>query len=105
MRIIKDPEDRKAEILDTSERLFTTKGYNRTTIIDILNEIGIAKGTFYYYFKSKEEVVDAIIMRIVDADVDAARKVMEDPDLSAIQKLFQILFAQKPHNGDMKKND
>jgi len=45
MRIIKDPEERKIEILDTAERLFTTKGYKQTTILDILNEIGIAKGT------------------------------------------------------------
>lgn len=98
MRIVKDPEERKSEILDTAEKLFTTKGYNQTTIMDILNEIGIAKGTFYYYFKSKEEVMDAIIMRFVDADVAAAKKIAERPELPAIQKMFQILFAQKPEN-------
>jgi len=103
MRIIKDPEERRAEILDTSERLFTTKGYNQTTILDILNEIGIAKGTFYYYFKSKEEVMDAIIMRIVGEDVAAAKKIADNPDLTAIQKLFKILFSQKPQNGGSKE--
>lgn len=102
MRIIKDPEERKTEILDAAERLFITKGYCQTTIIDILNEIGIAKGTFYYYFKSKEEVMDAIISRIVSADVAAARKIA-DTNLPAIQKLFQILFTQKPHSGGGKE--
>lgn len=103
MRTIKDPEERKAEILDTAEMLFTTKGYNQTTIIDILNEIGIAKGTFYYYFKSKEEVMDAIIMRIVNADVAAAKAIADNSDLTSIAKLFQILFAQKPKDGGGKE--
>jgi len=103
MRTLKDPEERKAEILDTAERLFTTKGYIQTTILDILNEIGIAKGTFYYYFKSKEEVMDAIIMRIVSADVAAAKKIADDTGLSALQKLFQILLAQKPQSGSGKE--
>jgi len=103
MRILKDPEERKAEILDTAERLFTTKGYSKTTIMDILNEIGIAKGTFYYYFKSKEEVLDAIILRIVSTDVAEAKKIADNPNLSAIQKLFEILFTQKPEEGGRKE--
>jgi len=58
--------------------------------LDILNEIGIAKGTFYYYFKSKEEVMDAIIMRIISADIAAAKEIADNPDLPAIQKMFQV---------------
>lgn len=102
MRIMKDPEERKSEIMDTAERLFVAKGYNQTTILDILNEIGIAKGTFYYYFKSKEEVMDAIIMRIISADVAAAKKIAEAPGVPAIEKLFQILFAVKTQSGSNK---
>lgn len=93
MRIIKDPEERKVEILDTAERLFTTKGYAQTTILDILNEIGIAKGTFYYYFKSKEEVMTSIISRIVDERVLIAKKIADDPQLPAIQKLLNIIVS------------
>lgn len=103
MRIIKEPQERRNEILDVAEMLFTTKGYAKTTIIDILNEIGIAKGTFYYYFKSKEEVMDAIIMRIVSTDVAAAKKIVSDPSIPTIDKLFQILIAQRPKNGDSKE--
>lgn len=103
MRILKDPEVRRAEILDTAERLFTTKGYGQTTIIDILNEIGIAKGTFYYYFKSKEEVMDAIITRIISADVAAAKRIAGDANTTAIDKLFKILFSQKPKSGGNKE--
>jgi len=55
MRIVKEYDERRNEIIDTAKKLFITKGYNKSSVNDILNEIGIAKGTFYYYFASKEE--------------------------------------------------
>lgn len=103
MRVIKDPEERKNEILDAAEMLFTSKGYAKTTINDILNEVGIAKGTFYYYFKSKEEVMDAIIMRVVNAEVAAAKEIAANPEISALHKLFQILMMQRPAKGGSKE--
>lgn len=50
MRIVKDGGERRKELLDTARRLFISKGYEKTSINDILKEVGIAKGTFYYYF-------------------------------------------------------
>ena len=44
--------------------LFETKGFDNTSTSDILNEIGIARGTLYYHFKSKEEIPDAMIIRM-----------------------------------------
>lgn len=103
MRRIKEPEVRKTELLDAAQKLFIEKGYAKTTVTDMLNVHGLSKGVFYYYFKSKEEVMDAIIMRIVSADVAAAKEIADNPDLPAIQKLFQILFAQKPKSGEGKE--
>lgn len=96
MRIIKEPEERKNEILDTAERLFETAGYEKTTVNNILNAIGIAKGTFYYYFKSKEEVLDAIVMRHIQRKARIAEDIAAQEGLNAAQKLSSILFAQKP---------
>lgn len=96
MRTIKDPEERRNEILDTAEQLFMSKGYDKTTIHDILNEIGIAKGTFYHYFKSKEEVLDAIVMRIVDGGVKTAKDIASDKSLTVHEKFLRIMLAQKP---------
>ena len=79
MRIVKEYEERRKEILETAERLFLTKGYTKTTVNDILKEIGIAKGTFYHYFKSKEEVMDEIIMRIIKEDVTKAKRIVPIP--------------------------
>ena len=81
MRIVKEYEERRKEILETAERLFLTKGYTKTTVNDILKEIGIAKGTFYHYFKSKEEVMDEIIMRIIKEDVTKAKRIVSNPDI------------------------
>ncbi len=103
MRIVKDPEERKSEILDTAEMLFCTKGYSKTTVNDILNEVGIAKGTFYYYFKSKEEVMDAIITRIIDNDINIAKKIALNPEIPVLEKFFQILMSQRPKVGYSKE--
>lgn len=96
MRITKKPEERRNEILDAAELLFTTKGYSKTTINDILQRVGIAKGTFYHYFQSKEEVMDAIVMRFIEVGVEAAKVIASNPNLTAHEKIFQILMAQQP---------
>lgn len=94
VRITKEREERRNEILDTAEKLFYTKGYTKTTINDILKEIGIAKGTFYYYFKSKEEVMHAIIHRIVDYDLAVAKRIARDPEFTVHDKLLRIMLSQ-----------
>ncbi|WP_107942846.1 TetR/AcrR family transcriptional regulator [Metasolibacillus fluoroglycofenilyticus] len=103
MRIVKEHEERRNEILNIAQALFVTKGFTKTTINDILQTIGIAKGTFYHYFKSKEEVLDAIIERIIQADVVKAQHIAANPALSAVDKLFAILLAQAPQQGDEKE--
>ncbi|MCU5518461.1 TetR family transcriptional regulator [Bacillus wiedmannii] len=103
MRTVKEYEERRKEILETAERLFLTKGYTKTTVNDILKEIGIAKGTFYHYFKSKEEVMDEIIMRIIKEDVTKAKRIVSNPDIPVLDKLFKILMEQSPKSGDVKE--
>jgi len=102
MRIVKEYEERRKEILETAERLFVTKGYTKTTVNDILKDIGIAKGTFYHYFKSKEEVMDEIIMRIIKEDVAKAKAIVSNPNIPVLEKLFRVLMAQSPKSGDVK---
>lgn len=94
MRRHKEPEVRKGELLDAAQKLFVEKGYSKTTVTDILNVHGLSKGVFYYYFKSKEEVMDAIIQRMVEAMVDHAKQIVADPDMTPPQKIFAILMGQ-----------
>jgi AcrR family transcriptional regulator len=64
MRVVKDALERKNEILDVAEEQFVTKGYDKTSTNDILDRVDIARGTLYYHFKSKENILNAIIERI-----------------------------------------
>lgn len=93
MRIIKEHNERQNEILDTAQRLFAKKGYEKCTVNDILNEIGIAKGTFYHYFKSKEEVLNGIIDRAAKQMLERAQAAAQNPSLSSQEKLLRIFLA------------
>lgn len=94
MRMIKKPAERKVEILDAAETLFATKGYAKTSVADILDAVGIAKGTFYYHFKSKEEVMDSVVMRFVEVGVKSAQSIAKNPKLSATEKLFRLITSE-----------
>lgn len=95
MRITKEYDDRRNEILDTAERLFTIKGYEKCTVNDILSEVNIAKGTFYYYFKSKEEVLNNIVSRYKDIVVKKAKEVISNNNLSLEEKLMHLFLSMK----------
>lgn len=95
MKTSKDYNERRNEILDEAAKLFATKGYDRSTVKDILNAVGIAKGTFYYYFKSKEEVADAIIDRIGEMIHKQVKEVAANPDLSPSMKLMQTFLSMR----------
>lgn len=60
MRIRSNPSERRKELLDISMDLFCSHGYTQTTVQDICKKAGIAKGTFFYYFPTKEDVLREI---------------------------------------------
>jgi len=96
MKEIKDGEVRRREILLAARTLFVTKGYDKTSINDILKVVDIAKGTFYYYFKSKEEVLKTIIMDIVDEGARKARDILNNQTTPIITRIVMAMMAQKP---------
>ena len=98
MRIVKEPEVRKNEILDAAEKLFTVKGFEKATVQDILDAAGIAKGTFYYYFKSKEDALDAIIKRRINEFTARVKTIAANPELTPAAKLLSAIMALKPQN-------
>lgn len=62
-RIRKDPEVRQTELMDAALELFCSVGYEKTMVVDIVKKAGVAKGTFFYYFPTKEAVLEAICTR------------------------------------------
>ncbi len=93
MRIVKDYDDRRNQILDVSEELFYSKGYEKCTINDILKEVKIAKGTFYYYFKSKEEVLDAVVARYTDLVISRTSEILSIENINPVEKLMRAFLA------------
>ncbi len=93
MRVVKEAEERKNEILDVAERLFGTKGFDNTSTSDILNEIGIARGTLYYHFKSKEEILDAMITRMTERLAGKAKMIAARKDVDVLQRFTMMILA------------
>ena len=99
MRVSKKHDVRLNEILDVSENLFTTKGYEKTTVNDILDGVQIGKGTFYHYFKSKEDVMYAVITRMANIAKTFSQEIADMQGLSANEKI-QKVFADQPGRND-----
>ena len=65
-RVLKSPEDRRQEILDAAQRVFSERGVSKVTVADIADAAGVAKGTVYLYFGSKEHLLLALRDRFTD---------------------------------------
>ncbi|MCX6668777.1 MAG: TetR/AcrR family transcriptional regulator [Methanothrix sp.] len=86
-RITKDPEERRQELIDAAERLFMEKGYEQTAVSDIVREVQVAHGTFYYYFPSKEDILEAVIEKNIAELESNVREIMQQRDLATAFKL------------------
>ena len=86
-RIVKDPEERKKELIDIAEQLFITNGYDQTAVSDIVKEVNLSQGAFYYYFESKEDILVAILEKNVAVMEIALRQTAERTDLDEAVKL------------------
>lgn len=91
MRVVKEAAERRNEILDVAEELFVSKGYDNTSTNDIIDRVGIARGTLYYHFRSKEDILNAIIQRINDSLVAKARAAASETSVPVIDRLMMTI--------------
>lgn len=92
---------KRNEILDAALRLIGTLGYEQMTIKDLLDELGISRGALYHYFDTKQSVLEALVDRMSAQAIQALRPIVEDPELSAIDKLrryFEVSGQVKDRN-------
>ena len=75
--------------------LFSKNGYDQTTVNAIIEKLGVSKGTFYHYFTSKEDILNAVAERMTREGLKAVRPVLEDETLPAIDKLNQFIKAAR----------
>ena len=98
MRVVKTAKERRDEILNVAERLFALKGFDYTSITDIQNEVGIARGTLYYHFKSKEDILDGIISRITTDLVGKAKAIAAQKEIPVLNRLTIMMRALNVNN-------
>lgn len=100
----KPQQDRKQEFLATALELFYEKGYEKTTINDIINKVGVSKGAFYHYFDSKEEVIETISTDYAEKLAKIVIQVLDRKDLNALEKLNLLIDKGQKMKNKEKEN-
>ena len=93
MRVVKSAQERKNEILDVAEQLFAEKGFDNASTNDIINRIGIARGTLYHHFSSKEEILDAIVERMTRQGIARAADIVTKKEVPIFERLTLAIMA------------
>lgn len=90
---MKKAEVTRRTILEKSYELIYTKGYQTTSIDDILATTQVTKGAFYYHFKNKDEMGVAIINEILKpSELKSTRLFVQATELDALEKLYKIVY-------------
>ena len=92
---MKKGEKRKQELLQVAYRMFISRGYENTSVDEIIAEAGIAKGTFYYYFETKEQLLEEVIGMMIDLETENARQFLS-AELPVPQKIVGIISSLRP---------
>ena len=96
---MKKGEKRKQELLKIAYSMFVEKGYDNTSIDEIIARAGIAKGTYYYYFPSKEATLEAMIDMMIDEEVGRARTVIASL-MTVPEKVAAVIYSFRPGQGE-----
>ncbi|MDQ0216793.1 AcrR family transcriptional regulator [Oikeobacillus pervagus] len=99
----KEAEVRKNEILDAADELFRQKGFDGTSTNDILEKVGIARGTLYHHFKSKEDIMDALIERYSARLLGAAQEIAADKSISVVERIIGVVMALNISGGNSEE--
>lgn len=99
MRIVKTAEERKNEILNVAEQLFAEKGFDNASTNDIIHKIGIARGTLYHHFGSKEEILDALVDRMTGQSISRAEAVISDQSIPLLDRLSKAVISLDAGSG------
>ena len=99
MRVVKTAEERKNEILDVAEQLFAEKGFDNASTNDIINKIGIARGTLYHHFASKEEILDAMVDRMTRRSISRAGNIIADRSVPLLERLSAAVISLNINSG------
>lgn len=83
---------RRKQIMDAGKKLFAQKGYYEANVEDIRQSIGIGKGTFYLYFKNKEDLFIAIMDDFLNEWVSVLKHALSDIDPTDLQGFYRTMI-------------
>lgn len=92
-RVVKKPLERRSEIIDAAHELFQKKGYDKVTMQDVMNRLDIAKGTIYHYFRSKEQLLEAVIDKISEKMMSQMQAAVDQTKGNALEKIQTLVQA------------
>jgi len=90
-RVVKAPAVRRAELIDCAQGLFLTRGYDRTTVNDVIASAGVSKGAFYHHFAAKEDLLEALAERFARDSLAFIARLQADPSLDALQRINRLM--------------
>lgn len=98
MSSVRNPEETKKKILDIAKELFIEKGYDNTSIQDIIDGLGgMTKGAIYHHFKSKQDILETLVESEVDIEYERVKKV--EKGKNGLEKIKNILISSlNAHN-------
>ena len=92
-RVTKDRDERRLELLEAAMVLFMAQGAEGTAVTDIVKRVGVAQGTFYYHFPSKDALLDALAERLAAPVGEAVQTAAGDPSVPVPRRLRDTLSA------------
>ncbi len=91
MRISKPREERRQEIVETARELFIAQGIDNTPVSQIVKTVGVAQGLFYYYFKSKDDIIAAVADHIMDSIEKSINSSLEKKEMAFNQRITMVV--------------
>ena len=101
---MKKGERRKLELLRIAYNMFISRGYENTSVDDIIREAGIAKGTYYYYFESKEQTLEEVIGMMINQEIEEAKRIVFT-EIPVPQKMVGIITSLRPSGEELPIED
>jgi AcrR family transcriptional regulator len=92
-RVVRAPTVRRAELLEAAHALFLERGYDATSIQDIMVRAGISKGGFYHHFASKEDMLAALVEQLTSDIVVRLEPILTDKKINALVRLNRVMAA------------
>jgi AcrR family transcriptional regulator len=100
MARINNSQQTISNIIDVAAKLFAEKGYEQTTMQDIVEGLGMSKGAIFHHFKSKEDIVDAVVERFGEKLLSTAREVAADKSVPIHERIVKTVAAMSVNKND-----